>query len=185
MNKIRPNTYDAILEAGFDTFSQKPGASLDQVAKRAGVGRATLHRHFSSREDLMVALALKAMDELNQAVNEATKDAQSYSEGLRLALTAIVPLSNRQWFLAHEPVENNPEIAKAYLKEQQELIQDIQAAKREGTFANNVPDQWIAQSFENLIYTAWAMVRSGEATNKQAADLAWRTLTVGLKGDDK
>jgi TetR/AcrR family transcriptional repressor of mexCD-oprJ operon len=169
MTKIRLDTKDAILQAGFDVFGKNSSASLDKVAKRAGVGRATLHRYYSSRDDLIEALAWAAMDELNKAVEEAIKDAQSYTEGLKLALAAIVPLSNRQLFLANEPLDHNPKIAEAYFKD-----------KLEGTFAKDIPSKWIAESFEALIYAAWIMVKDGEATHKQAADLAWRTLTAGL-----
>lgn len=180
MTKIKLDTKDAILQAGFDIFSKNSGASLDKVAKRAGVGRATLHRYFSSRDDLIEALAWTAMGELNEAVEDAVQEAQSYTEGLKLALTAIVPLSNRQLFLANEPLDHIPKISEAYLKDKQELIADIEKAKLEGTFASDIPSIWIAESFEALIYAAWIMVKDGEATHKQAADLAWRTLTVGL-----
>jgi TetR/AcrR family transcriptional repressor of mexCD-oprJ operon len=180
MTKIRLDTKDAILQAGFDVFGKNSSASLDKVAKRAGVGRATLHRYYSSRDDLIEALAWAAMDELNKAVEEAIKDAQSYTEGLKLALAAIVPLSNRQLFLANEPLDHNPKIAEAYFKDKQELVADIEKAKLEGTFAKDIPSKWIAESFEALIYAAWIMVKDGEATHKQAADLAWRTLTAGL-----
>lgn len=180
MTKIRLDTKDAILQAGFDVFSKNSSASLDKIAKRAGVGRATLHRYFSSRDDLIEALAWAAMEELNQAVEEAVKDAQSYTEGLRLALTAIVPLSNRQLFLTNEPLDKSPKIAEAYLKDQHELMADIEKAKQEGAFSPEVPTKWIAECFEALTYAAWMMVKNGEATHKQAADLAWRTLTAGL-----
>ncbi|MGI9373064.1 MAG: TetR/AcrR family transcriptional regulator [Hyphomicrobiales bacterium] len=179
MNKIRPTTKDAILEAAFQTFSKTPRASLGDVAKRAGVGRATLHRHFSSREALMVALAHTAVAELNAAVEAATKDAQSHTDGLRRALTAIIPLAERQWFLTHEQLEHDPEIAAAYDADMKELEAEISAAKAEGAFDPELTDRWIAITYENLIYSAWTLVRDGEATPSQAADMAWRTLTRG------
>ncbi|MDA7949379.1 MAG: TetR/AcrR family transcriptional regulator [Hyphomicrobiaceae bacterium] len=182
MNMIKLTSRQAIIEAGFETFSQRPGASLADVAARAGVGRATLHRHFRSRGDLMVALAREAMVELEAAVGAATADAPTYTEGLRLALAAIIPLADRQWFLAHEPVEQDPDIARAYQQDRAELAADIEAAKAEGGFAKDIPTPWIAETYENLIYAAWTLVRNGEATSAQAADLAWRTLTRGLEG---
>lgn len=51
-----------------------PDASLDEVARRAGVGNATLYRHFPTRQDLLIAVyaeevaALTALgDELDGA----------------------------------------------------------------------------------------------------------------------
>lgn len=182
MNKIRPNTRDAIIEAAFLTFADNPAATLADVAERAGVGRATLHRHFPGRPDLMRALAKIALTELDQAVEEKTAHAMTYEEGFRLSLEAIVPLANRQWFLAHEGVEADEEIGAAYKASLAELRGDVEKAKEEGVFDASVPTAWIAEAYESLIYAAWSLVRSGEATPKQAADLAWHTLTNGLKG---
>ncbi|MEX0343955.1 MAG: TetR/AcrR family transcriptional regulator [Rhizobiaceae bacterium] len=185
MSKIRPDTREAIIEAAFQVFNETPGAKLEDVAARAGVGRATLHRHFSSRETLMIELGRQAVRELDVAIEEATKPAQTYSEGLRLALAAMVPLAQRQWFLSHEPVDRDPEIAGANEKGSEELKAAIEAAKSEGAFGADVPTGWIASAYENLTYAAWTMVRDGEATLSQAADLAWRTLTKGTGGDRK
>ncbi|MCJ8307443.1 MAG: TetR/AcrR family transcriptional regulator [Hyphomicrobiales bacterium] len=185
MNQIRPSTRDAIIEAAFLVFAENPGAALGDVAARAGVGRATLHRHFPGRLELMRALAKIAMAELDHAVAQATADAQSYEEGFRLSLEAIVPLANRQWFLANEGLQVDDEVAKAYRKSRSELCRDIELAKQEGLFDPALPTQWIAETYESLIYAAWSMVRAGDATSNQAADLAWRTFSNGLKGMSK
>ena len=185
MNQIRPETRDAIIEAAFLVFNETPAASLADVAARAGVGRATLHRYFAGRAELMRALAFAAMEELDRAIAEKTAGAATYEDGFRLALHAMVPLANRQWFLANEALDADPEIAAAYAAGQDEMRADIERAKAEGAFADDVPTEWIVTSYENLTYAAWSMVRAGEATPKQAADLAWRTLSQGLKGDAK
>ena len=183
MDTIKPTSQAAILEAAFQTFSDRPGASLADVAARAGVGRATLHRHFSSREALMTALARAATAELNEAVDAAVADATSHTDGLRLALVAIIPLAQRQWFLAHElAVLQDPGVAAAYDADRSELCAAIDAAKAEGTFDPAVPTRWIAEAYDGLIYAAWEMVRDGDLTAGQAADLAWDTLTQGLAG---
>ncbi len=185
MSKIRPDTREAIIEAAFQVFNETPGAKLEDVATRAGVGRATLHRHFSSRETLMIELGRQAVRELDAAVDQATEHAESYSQGLRLALAAMIPLAQRQWFLSHEPVDHDPEIARANEKGVEELKTAIENAKSEGAFDADVPTGWIVSAYENLTYAAWTMVRDGEATPSQAADLAWRTLTNGTGGDRK
>jgi AcrR family transcriptional regulator len=182
MEKIRPTTYDAILEAAFQTYNVNPTASLAEVAQAAGVGRATLHRHFSGRAALMQALSKRATQELDDAVEAITNNALSYTEGLRLSLVAIIPLGDRQWFLSHEYEDADPEKRAA---ETAELIDAIDHAKTEGTFDPHVPSPWIATLYENVIYAAWTLVRTGEATPNQAADIAWRTLTSGLQGDAK
>jgi len=181
MSVIKLSSRDAILEAAFQVFSRTPTATLADVAAHAGVGRATLHRHFASRSDLLVALTHVALQELDEAVAEATVNASSHGEGLRLALEAIIPLADRQGFLALEPVDQDPAVAKALERQRSETRAEIDAAKREGVFARDVPTLWIAEAYDALIYAGWAMVRSGEATPRQAAAFAWRTLTSGLK----
>ena len=180
MNTIRPSARDAIVEAAFQTFNRRPGASLGDVARNAGVGRATLHRYFRSRDVLMIELARIATAELNTAVEQAVTDATSHTDGLQRALTAIIPLAERQWFLAHEQVDQDQSIAAAYEQERQALRASIDAAKGEGTFDAAVSTKWIATVFDNLIYSAWTMVRDDEATASQAADMAWRTLIHGV-----
>lgn len=177
---IKLSSRDAIIEAAFQVFNRQPTATLADVAVHAGVGRATLHRHFTSRANLMVALAHVAMEELSQAVEASTAIATSHGHGLRLALEAVIPLAERQGFLAQEPVDQDPTIAEALARQKAETCQTIDAAKVEGVFAKAVPTAWIAEAYDALIYAAWATVRSGEATPRQAADLAWHTLTNGL-----
>ena len=46
---------DAILAAALEALTASPDASLNAIAKRAGVANATLYRHFPTREDLVLA----------------------------------------------------------------------------------------------------------------------------------
>ena len=49
--------YDRLLEAGRAVFREQGyDASLDEVAKRAGVGPGTLYRHFPTRDVLLDAI---------------------------------------------------------------------------------------------------------------------------------
>lgn len=128
----------------------------------------------------MVELAHIAIAELNTAVRQAVADATSHTDGLRRALTAVIPLAERQWFLAHEQVDQDRSIAAAYEQDRQALRTSIDAAKSEGTFDPAVSTKWIATVFDNLIYSAWTMVLDGDATASQAADMAWRTLIRGF-----
>ena len=55
---------EAIIDGARRTFSADPSASMQQVAEAAGLHRATVHRHFASRDDLLEALRHRAYDEL-------------------------------------------------------------------------------------------------------------------------
>lgn len=57
--------FDAILAVGRNAFAAGgTGVSLDEIARQAGVGVATLYRHFPSREDLVEAVYVTEVDEL-------------------------------------------------------------------------------------------------------------------------
>ncbi|MEM1162159.1 MAG: helix-turn-helix domain-containing protein [Pseudomonadota bacterium] len=180
---VRPTSREAILEAAFQLLSETPGASLGDIADRAGVGRATLHRHFAGRADLMRALAEAANSELEAATIAAIGHIRTAEDRLRLSLAAMMPLANRHAFLSGPDVDEA--MAEASAKDRSWLTGEIELAKIEGVFAKDVPTFWIAEAYEGVLYAGWTMISSGEATPKQAAELAWRTLTHGLNGDAK
>jgi len=180
IKSLRLSSRDAIIEAAFSVFSKNPSAALSEVAERAGVGRATLHRYFASRDDLMRALSNIAIKEMDDAVEKACADVKSYSEVARLALQALIPLGDRHGFLALEGETDDPELQAAYAKEQRETAEMVDAAKGEGLFDTAVPTSWIVQAYDHLMYAGWESVKAGETTQDQAASLAWRTLIYGL-----
>jgi len=178
---VRPTAFDAILEAAFAVLNAEPKASLADIAAAAGVGRATLHRHFGGREDLIRALAQQAQRETEQAANKASEHALSYSAALRQILKAMIVLGDRHWFLAHESMTGFPEVRAEYDRQRDELVDAIEEARKEGLFHSACPVEWIVQTYDHLIHAGWEMVRAGHATHAQAADLAWLTLKSGLK----
>jgi AcrR family transcriptional regulator len=57
--------YEALLSAANEIFSVRgPDAPLDEIARRAGVGNATLYRHFPTRRELLVAVCIEDVEEL-------------------------------------------------------------------------------------------------------------------------
>ena len=49
--------YDKLVAAAREVFAERGAeGSLDEIAKRAGVGPGTLYRHFPTRDDLIDAL---------------------------------------------------------------------------------------------------------------------------------
>lgn len=63
---------EALVAAARAVFSQEGlNAPLDAVARRAGVGRGTLYRHFPRREDLIEAIHEQNLDRLERVALEA------------------------------------------------------------------------------------------------------------------
>lgn len=177
----RLSAREAIIEAAFDILSRDSGASLAEIAIAAGVGRATLHRQFASRDDLLRTLTHVAIEEMDAATSSACEGVQSHGEAMRLCLEALIPLGNRHGFIARVPVEEDEALSAEYARLDRETHEMVAAAKDEGVFAADIPTGWIAQAYDHLLYAAWESVRTADATPAQAAQLAWRTLTSGLE----
>jgi AcrR family transcriptional regulator len=64
--------YDRIVEVAREVFREQGyDASLDEVAKRAGVGPGTLYRHFPNRDALLDAIMQSWVDRVNDAADKA------------------------------------------------------------------------------------------------------------------
>ena len=62
---------ERLIEAAREVFREQGyDASLDEVAKRAGVGAGTLYRHFPSRDVLMDAIMQSWVDRVNDAADK-------------------------------------------------------------------------------------------------------------------
>jgi AcrR family transcriptional regulator len=64
--------YDRIVEVAREVFREQGyDASLDEVAKRAGVGPGTLYRHFPNRDALLDAIMQSWVDRVDEAADKA------------------------------------------------------------------------------------------------------------------
>ena len=71
VNEDRPLRADAarnrakVLEAARAAFtSEGPSVPLDEIARRAGVGAGTVHRHFPTKEALLEAVIVERLEDL-------------------------------------------------------------------------------------------------------------------------
>ena len=176
---LRPPVRDAIIDAAIDTLARNPGASLSEIAARAGVGRASLHRHFSSRGDLVTAITLQCMDEIDAATDEAVAGARTACERLSRMLEAVVPLGDRYHFLAAEAFDDASLHARheADLEWLASLVDDL---KEEGAMAPDVPRGWAVANIDAQVWLAWSQIAAGNLAPADAAGLAFRTLLQGL-----
>jgi AcrR family transcriptional regulator len=77
---------EAILQVAHDALAESGDASLNSIAKRAGVGAGTLYRHFPTREALILEVHWHDMERLVDSVPEV--------------LAAHAPLDAlRHWFI--------------------------------------------------------------------------------------
>jgi len=88
---VRDRFSSSILEAAARVLSEHgAAASMSDVAEAAGIGRATLYRYFASREDLLRALSVAAVDDANARLVAADLDSVPVPEALARVARALV-----------------------------------------------------------------------------------------------
>jgi AcrR family transcriptional regulator len=82
---------DAVLAAARKVFGEQGlGAPLDMIARRAGVGRATLYRRFPTRDDLVHAIFDDNLAELSRVAAEASDPSEAYLDTLLATVQMLV-----------------------------------------------------------------------------------------------
>ena len=86
----------ALLDAGAVLVVQRGGyqaVSIEEIAATAGVSPNTVYLHFTGKADLFVAVLRRAASWLTAAVQQASAQATTAEEALRLAISASLELS--------------------------------------------------------------------------------------------
>ncbi|MEM9215185.1 MAG: TetR/AcrR family transcriptional regulator [Cyanobacteria bacterium P01_F01_bin.150] len=180
-NSGKSTAKQTLLQSAVAILAYNPGASLQDIAAQAGVGRATLYRHFSSREALVRELAMEAIAAIDQVTTQVRAQELPAKEALLAFLEGVVPLGDRFHFLGSESsVYTEPEVSMAYKRQMQELDDFVTTLKKEGVVAPDIPNAWVSTAIDMLIWAGWSAVESGDIARNDAAKLAYRTLTQGL-----
>jgi AcrR family transcriptional regulator len=168
-----------LLDVAAEVLVDDPAASLAEVAKAAGIGRTTLHKQYATRDDLIRAVAHRALDVWEQAVcavSETDPDG-----GLRALVTALVPLGPQLAFLWRTPaLEHVKEIsARLDVLEERQLVL-LRHARKAGILADDTPDWWLVHMLYAVVYSAAESIYKGRLAPLDAPDLAFGTLLRGL-----
>jgi AcrR family transcriptional regulator len=72
MRRDAQRNHDHILRAARDLFAEAgTKVSIDEIARAAGVGVGTVHRHFPAKEDLVTAVLVWSWEPVVDALDEA------------------------------------------------------------------------------------------------------------------
>jgi AcrR family transcriptional regulator len=72
--------HDRLLDVARDCFAERGlEASVDEIARRAGVGHGTVFRRFASKEELVAAVLRRQLSELAAAAVEAAGEADAWT----------------------------------------------------------------------------------------------------------
>src|SRR6478735_8321763 len=78
----------AIIEAALEALANDPDVSMAEIARRAGVVRATVYMHFPTREALLDAVMEHATGQVADAIREAEPDRGEPKEAFERVLLA-------------------------------------------------------------------------------------------------
>jgi AcrR family transcriptional regulator len=153
---------DVILRAAAALVATNPGASLSEIARAAGVGRTTVHRAFPTRESLLTALALQAVDQLRAALAAARLGDGTAIEALERVVHEVLPLADEFRFLDGGPeLWDLPQLKDAWWSVTVEFDSLVQRGQREGDIRGDVPAEVIVEAFTGMLWGVWQGVRDG------------------------
>ncbi|MGJ6967192.1 TetR/AcrR family transcriptional regulator [Streptosporangium sp. G11] len=119
MTSPRPLRTDAarnrrrLLAAAADEFAERGlDASVADIARRAGVGKGTVFRHFATKDDLIAAIVLDRIDELNTAGERLLKAADPGAALLEFLTVAAHQRQQRDLSLLHAAGEPAAEVGR-------------------------------------------------------------------------
>jgi len=157
-----------LVAAGSEVFAdQGPDASLEEIARRAGVGIGTLYRHFPSREALVEVIYEEHIDEVVGAA-EAASCADDAWSGLVGFLEHVLELQARNLplrsvFLRH-PV--GPGVSERRRRILPLLERVVERAREQGSLRDDF-------TAGDLSLAMWSFAPLFEAT-AAVAPQAWR-----------
>jgi TetR/AcrR family transcriptional repressor of mexCD-oprJ operon len=173
----------AILEAATSTLALQPQTGMDEIAVAAGVGRATVYRHFPTREDLVRAIYARALDEGEAVILGLALEEGPAVEALERTIDALLGLADRYRLLAfqsgaHEDLRECEEQVGA------PLIELIERGQATGEFRSDLPARWVITAMGALLNAASLGAREqGYADPAEQARLVRTTLIESLLVD--
>ena len=179
---------DQLLDAALTALNRQPTATMAEIATAVGSSRATLHRHFSSREALIAEIAVRAVDrwELTQeqaGIREASESTDSAV--IRAALDALL----RQYaldaadfgiVLTDDFAASVPEMTeRGHAIVEREVVFYAQA-QLVGVLRSDLPARWIADVVYGLMVSARESMRWGNVARRDLSDLVVSTFFAGV-----
>ena len=176
-------SHNALMEAGLRLLNQNKEASLSDIASAAGVGRATLYRLFSNKDELVKAIALHCLELFDQATTPLESKARSVMHFMELLFETIMPMTDEFQFLMDLDyfADDIPEVEEIANQIDKEMIELFDEGKREGSISKDLPSTWLNSYTEGLFISGWLQQKEHGADAKECARLAFRCFKNGVK----
>lgn len=162
-----------ILDAARATLANDPRASIDVIARSAGLSRRTLYGHFDDRDALIRELISTGAQRFNAIAGSVT-DSDPCLALARLAARLWREASHVQFAAALALDEAHVEHTAAALAPLRRTVADlVRRGQDDGSFRTDIAAPTLARLIEEVART---VVARTDASSSGAANLAVRTL---------
>jgi len=170
---------EAIREAALAALASDPEASMAEIARRAGVVRATIYAHFPTRESLLDAVMELAVDQVAQAMQAAEPDRGEPREALeRVLLATWQQLSRFHSVLAININRlSTKELHRRHLPMTTQLVPLFERGQAAGVFRRDVSVAWQIAVVRAIVHTASTELQAGRISQ---ADVERTMLVTAL-----
>ena len=160
LTRIQKRNRAAILEAALDVFSQNGfrGATVDQIAKAAGLSKPNLLYYFPSKEEIFTALLSQLLDSWLAPLRDLNADGEPLEEILKytrrkLEMSREMPRESR--LFANELVQGAPRMIDQLSTDLRVLVDDtvviFETWMTEGKLARVHP--------RHLLFSIWSLTQ--------------------------
>jgi AcrR family transcriptional regulator len=176
----------AILEAALEALASDPDASMAEIARRAGVVRATIYVHFPTREALLDAV----MEHAVAQVAEATRGAEPTRGEPEEALERVLRATWRQLSRFHALLAINTarlsakELHRRHLPVTTQFAPLIERGQEKGVFRGDLPVSWHLAVLRAIVHTASAELQSGRISDAEVEDAMLTTVLRAIGPDE-
>ncbi|GAA2942599.1 TetR/AcrR family transcriptional regulator [Kitasatospora cinereorecta] len=150
---------EQVLRSAAALLTRRSTATMDEVARAAGIGRATLHRHFAGRDALVRALEDLGIQEFEAALDTAALDEGTAEEGLRRLVAAVEPSAGLLSFLVTEnQLFEGDQVNEGWDRLDARVSAFFRRGQERGEFRIDLTPAWLTEALYGLIGTgAWAV----------------------------
>jgi AcrR family transcriptional regulator len=160
----------AILDAGLEALASDPDSSMSEIARRAGVVRATIYVHFPTRTDLLDAVMERAVGDVAEATRRAEPQRGDPVEALERVLRATWrELGRFHALLALNTARlSAEELHRRHLPVLDQLEPLIERGQKQGVFRADLPVVWQLAVIRAIVHAASAAIQSGRLEESEA-----------------
>lgn len=170
---------DQVLRSAAALLTRRPTATMDEVARAAGISRATLHRHFAGRDALVRALESLGVAECEAALDRARLDDGPAGDALRRLVREIEPAAGLLAFLYGENQLWEDGGDEPWARLDTRIATVFVRGQQSGEFRIDLSPVWLTEALYGLVAScAWA-TQAGRVAPKDFTHMVVELLLGG------